>query len=160
MNNKVQEKVEENNINVEIGVKENEVVPMPTMSINMAPPKSEEPPVITNEKMIELYTKILAYMQEDREDANEAYRTFLDMVVNDGDASQGSKEAAVQLLTLRAKTSENMTRVMDLLMRVVLKERSTFPPYLTAHQENKVVISGKNRRNLIEQFLNKDKDKK
>lgn len=134
-------------------------VALPTMSANITPPpKPDEPPVVDNQKMVKIYEEILQYCRDDRVEADAAYKQFLEMVVNEGDATTSSKEASVQLLRLRHETTGNMIKVMDLLMRVILKGTDTYKPYLNQHQENKVIINAKsNKRSIIEKILDADK---
>jgi hypothetical protein len=67
------------------------------------------------------------------------------MVLNDGDASSASKEAIVNLLKIKSDTSDKMTKVADLMTRIKLKDKDTFPRYLAAQQNNKVIIEGSKR---------------
>jgi len=135
-------------------------VNLPSMSVSVGAiqTKEDQLPVITNDKMISLYSEILDYIRDDRKEASEAYDMIKNMVVNEGDATEGSKEAMVNMLKLRHETSDKMTRVMDLLMRVILKDRSTYQPFL--NQENKIIINAKQQRNtrsFIEKLLEEEK---
>ena len=84
--------------------------------------------------------------------------TFLEMVINDGDASSASKEAIVNLIKIKSDTSDKMSKVADLMTRIKLKEKDTFPRYLSAQQNNKVVIEG-SKRDLLKS-INKLANKK
>ena len=83
------------------------------------------------------------------------------MIINDGDASSASKEAIVNLLKIKSDTSDKMSKVADLMTRVKLKEKDTFPRYLAAQQNNKVVIEGSKRDLLksISKITNKKEEK-
>jgi hypothetical protein len=136
---------------------------LPQMNVNMplATKKDEEVVVVKNEQMIDLYNEILQFCREDRKDADGAFKTFLEMVVNDGDATSSSKEAMVQLLRIRVEATDKMTKVMDLLMRYVLKDRDTFPKYLAAKQENNIVIKDKStKRQFLERLEKQRKEQK
>jgi hypothetical protein len=133
--------------------------PVPQMNLNMQSAQKEETPVVTNTDMIEIYKKILSYCEEDRTEANDAFKTFMDMAVNDGDASHSTKECMVQLLRIRCESTDKMTKVMDLLMRYVLKDRDTFPRYLAANQENNIIFKGGSKRSFLEK-LEKQKARK
>src|SRR4051812_34274849 len=120
-------------------------VSLPSMTANIsAPEKSLEPPVVDNSKMVKIYEEILQYCKEDRIEADSAYKTFMEMVMNEGESSSSAKELIGQLLRLKHETTNNMVKVMDLLMRVILKGTDTYKPYLNQHQENKVIINTKN----------------
>lgn len=67
------------------------------------------------------------------------------MVINDGDASSASKEAIVNLVKIKSDTADKMSKVADLMTRIKLKDKDTFPRYLAAQQNNKVVIEGSKR---------------
>jgi hypothetical protein len=135
--------------------------PVPQVNINLpVAQKKEEIVLVQNEQMIDLYNEILGQCREDRKDADGAFKTFLDMVVNDGDATSSSKEAMVQLLRVRVEATDKMTKVMDLLMRYVLKERDTFPKFLSVNQENNITNNTKttktNRRSLLEKLAKEE----
>jgi hypothetical protein len=136
---------------------------LPQLNVNMplAEKKEEEVAVIKNEQMVALYNEILEHCREDRKDADSAFKTFLEMVVNDGDATSSSKEAMVQLLRVRVEATDKMTKVMDLLMRSLLKERDTFPRYLAANQENNITIKTKSsKRSFLEKLEKAKKEEK
>jgi hypothetical protein len=136
---------------------------LPQLNVNMGmqPKKDEEVILVKNETMISLYQEILEHCREDRKDADGAFKTFLEMVVNDGDATSSSKEAMVQLLRVRVEATDKMTKVMDLLMRYVLKDRDTFPKYLAAKQENNIVIKDKStKRSFLEKLEKSKKENK
>lgn len=136
-------------------------LPQLNVSMPLAPKKDEEVVLVKNETMINLYNEILEHCREDRKDADGAFKTFLEMVVNDGDATSSSKEAMVQLLRVRVEATDKMTKVMDLLMRYVLKDRDTFPKYLNANQENNITIKTKStKRNFLEKLEKAKKENK
>lgn len=134
-------------------------LPLPSMSANIQPAAKEETPVVTNVDMIDIYKKIFAFCEEDRGEANDLFQCLKDMVINDGDAAPATKEAMIQALRIRCETSDKMTKVMDLLMRYVLKDRDTFPRYLAQNQENKIIFKGDSKRSFLEK-LEKQKSRK
>jgi hypothetical protein len=135
-------------------------MPLPTLNVSLPQQNvKEETPVVTNNEMVDMYKKIFSYMEADRGDSDEAFRTFMDMAVNDGDASHSTKECMVQLLKIRTECTNNMTKVMDLLMRYILKDRDTFPRYLAANQENNIIFKGGSKRQFLEK-LEKNKARK
>jgi hypothetical protein len=58
--------------------------------------------------------------------------------------------------------SDKMSKVADLMTRIKLKERDTFPKYLAAQQNNTINIgnNGNNSRRSLIEALNKAKTKK
>jgi len=117
---------------------------IPTMNVNdIAEPTEEQ--IVENEDLLGLYQEILENCRKDRENTDEILVNFVDMVMNEGDDSSASKEAIVNLLKIKSDTSDKMSKVADLMTRIKLKERDTFPRYLAAQQNNKVVIEGSKR---------------
>ena len=117
---------------------------VPSMSVNDVLPEPEEQ-IVQNEDLLGLYQEILENCRKDRENADDILVNFVDMVMNEGDASSASKEAIVNLLKIKSDTADKMSKVADLMTRIKLKERDTFPRYLAAQQNNKVVIEGSKR---------------
>lgn len=127
---------------------------LPTMTVDpqlMAPPKEEC--IVGDDKLLGLYEEILGICREDRNSVDEILTNMLDMVMNDGDSSPASKEAIVNLAKIKADTADKMTKVADLMTRIKLKDKDTFPRYLAAQQNNKVVIESSQRELL--QSINK-----
>lgn len=123
---------------------------MPKMNIDstiMESPK-EESSIVGDDEILGLYNEILQNCRDDRKGVDEILLNFIDMVINDGDASSASKEAIVNLLKIKSDTSDKMSKVADLMTRIKLKEKDTFPRYLNAQQNNKVVIEGSKREML------------
>lgn len=101
--------------------------------------------VIKDATLVGLYDEILSNCRDDRTKVDEVLSTFLEMVINDGDASSASKEAIVNLMKIKSDTADKMSKVADLMTRIKLKDKDTFPRYLAAQQNNKVVIEGSKR---------------
>jgi len=82
--------------------------------------------------------------------------------MNDGDATSSTKEALVNLIKIKSDMSDKMSKVADLMTRIKLKERDTFPKYLAAQQNNTINIgnNGNNSRRSLIEALNKAKTKK
>ena len=127
-------------------------LPIPAMNMNLSQQQNqkEENPLVTNDQMIDMYKKIFDYIEDDRKVSDEVFRTLLDMSVNDGDASSSTKEVMAQVLKLKMDSTDKMTKIYDLLMRYILKERDTFPRYLAQNQENKIIFKGDSKRAFLE----------
>lgn len=134
-------------------------LPVPSMNVVAQSPVKEEKPLTTNEEMIEMYKKIMHHCDADREEANSLFHDLKDMVINDGDASHSTKEAMMQALRIRCEATDKETKIMDLLMRYILKDRDTFPRYLAANQENNIIFKGGSKRSFLEK-LEKQKARK
>lgn len=127
-------------------------MPIPALNVNLPQQQKEEKPLVTNDEMADMYKKIFSFCEEDRKEADELFQTLKDMAINDGDASHSTKEAMIQSLRIRCESSDKMTKVMDLLMRYILKDRDTFPRYLAANQENNIIFKGGSKRSFIEKI--------
>lgn len=119
---------------------------LPKMNVNpqeMMPQKEEC--IVEDKQILGLYDEILENCREDRKFVDETLTNFLEMVMNDGDASTASKEAIVNLLKIKTDINDKMAKIADLETRIKLKEKDTFPRYLAAQQNNKVIIEGSKR---------------
>lgn len=105
--------------------------------------------IVKDEEVLELYDEILQNCRKDRETTSEVLNNFLEMVMNEGDASSSSKEAIVNLLKINSDVNDKMAKIADLRTRMKLKEKDTFPRYLAAQQNNKVVIENGGKREMI-----------
>jgi hypothetical protein len=117
---------------------------VPTMNVNEIVEQPEEE-IVQNEDLLGLYNEILENCRKDRASVDDVLVNFIEMVMNEGDASSASKEAIVNLLKIKSETADKMAKVADLMTRIKLKERDTFPRYLAAQQNNKVIIEGSKR---------------
>jgi len=121
---------------------------IPRMSSMTEMVEPEKECIVKDEDVIGLYDEILQNCRKDRESVGEVLANFLDMVMNEGDASSSSKEAIVNLLKINTDVNDKMSKIADLRTRMKLKEKDTFPRYLAAQQNNKVVIEGSKREML------------
>ena len=133
---------------------------LPSMNVGkeLTAINNEKECIIGDSTLVGLYDEILSNCRDDRTKVDEVLSTFLEMVINDGDASSASKEASVNLIKIKSDTSDKMSKVADLMTRIKLKEKDTFPRYLSAQQNNKVVIEG-SKRDLLKS-INKLANKK
>lgn len=134
---------------------------MPQMSVSVPDmplmPDDDRKSLIADEELLNMYGDIMSCIKEDREQVSGFVDTMAEMVVNDGDATTSSKEALVNLIKIKTDMTDKMTKIADLMTRVKLKERDTFPKYLAANQNNTININeGGSRRALIE-AINKAK---
>lgn len=120
---------------------------LPSMNVakELVQPVDDKECIVKDESLVGLYDEILNNCREDRSKVDEILATFLEMVINDGDASSASKEAIVNLMKIKSDTADKMSKVADLMTRMKLKDKDTFPRYLAAQQNNKVVIEGSKR---------------
>lgn len=121
---------------------------MPSMNVSVQPPE-QTPSIITDDRILGVYDEILDTIRKDRQEVDGLLSNFVEMVVNGGDSTTSSKEALVNLVKLKADAADRMTRVADLMTRVKLKERDTFPRYLAATQKNEITITASDKKKLI-----------
>lgn len=138
---------------------------IPAMNLNLPTPPLpvKEECIISDDALLGIYGEIMQNLRDDREEINNLLTNFVDMVINEGDATPASKEALVNLIKIKSDSSDKMSKVADLMTRIKLKDRDTYKPFLTAHQNNTVNISGGPTRELLktlEAYSNKKKDKK
>ena len=66
----------------------------------------------------------------------------------------------MNLIKIKVDMTDKMSKVADMMTRVKLKEKDTFPKYLATNQNNTININESgSRRNLIE-AINKAKNNK
>jgi hypothetical protein len=132
---------------------------IPSMNVGEIKKKEEEESLITDESLLTIYGEIADNIRGDRGEIEKLLNNFVDMVLNDGDSSTSSKEAVVNLIKLKSEQSDKMTKIADLMTRIKLKERDTFPRYLAASQNNTINI-GDGRRALLEAITKAKKSTK
>lgn len=118
---------------------------IPSMNVSKDLIEPERECIVGDQEILSLYDEILQDCRKDSLNVDEALANFLNMVMNDGDASSASKEAIVNLLKIKSDIADKKSKVADLMTRIKLKERDTYPRYLAAQQNNKVVIEGGQR---------------
>lgn len=127
---------------------------VPSMNVSVPEPQ-EEGNLVSDEVLLGIYGEILENLRDDRSEAETLLGQFAEMVINSGDASSASKEALVSLVKAKIDASDKMSKIADLMTRVKLKEKDTFPRYLAAKQSNTINIgSGGEKKQLI-QAINK-----
>lgn len=133
---------------------------LPQMNVSV-PATQDVSNLVQDEELLGVYAEILSCIRDDRKQVSDFIDNMADMVINEGDSTTASKEALVNLVKIKTDLSDKMAKVADLMTRVKLRERDTFPKYLAAHQNNTINIgeTGGSRRQLIE-AINKAKKKK
>lgn len=132
---------------------------MPTMVVQ-TPQKPPEPDkvVVTPEQMQEFLKEAVGWIRDDRTETAELIKNFVEMVINEGDSSGPTKEALCNLVRLKHETAVNLTKLLDLMMRPLLKDRDTFKPYMNNTQHNEIKINP--RRKIVEKFARKAQELK
>jgi hypothetical protein len=130
---------------------------VPKINLNIDGNKEPDDCVVSDNDLLDIYKEILENIRDDRKQVTEFIDNFADMVINEGDATSSSKEGLVNLIKIKSDMSDKMSKVADLMTRVKIKDRDTFPKYLAASQNNTININS-NKRQLIE-AINKRKIK-
>lgn len=128
-------------------------------SMALPKPPEPEPCIVDDQVLLNLYDEILDTCRQDRKKAEDLSNTFADMVINDGEASNSTKEALVNLVKIKSDISDKMAKVADLMTRIKLKDKDTFPRYLAAHQHNQVTIES-SKRDVLKALQNAQRKKK
>lgn len=136
-----------------------EVIPsMNVSSLSVQDSENSLSNIVSDEQLVDVYQEVLENIRQDRKQTDEFINNFADLVINEGDSTSASKEALVNLLKLKHDTSDKMAKIADLMTRIKLKDKDTFPKYLAANQNNTINInSGNNKRQFLES-LNKKKE--
>lgn len=117
--------------------------------------------IVTDEELTSIYSEIMNNIREDRKQVDEFIGNFADLVINEGDSTSASKEALVSLVKIKSDIADKMSKMADLMTRIKLKDRDTYPKYLSANQNNTINInSGNNKRQLLEAINKAKKEKK
>ena len=136
--------------NTEIVDEEMNVDAIPSMNIAVGNKREEE--IISDQRLLTIYDNILQDIKDDRLEVDQILSQFVDRVLGEGsDASTSSKEALVNLLKIKNDSADKMTKVADLMTRLKLKEKDTFPRYLAAQQNNKITIET-NKRGFLKEI--------
>jgi hypothetical protein len=127
---------------------------IPSMNVGLPAQQQEEKEnIISDEALLGIYGEILTNLREDREELSGLLSNFVEMVINEGDSTTSSKEALVNLVKIKQETADKMAKIADLMTRVKLKEKDTFPRYLAAKQENNLYLGDNTtKRELLKQI--------
>lgn len=124
---------------------------LPSLQVNsFTPAVDQAKQLIPDEKIINYYEEAIQNIKDDRQEADSAFRTFLDLVINGGDATSASKEAMVNLLKIKTESNDKMLKILELWTRMHLRDRDTYPKYLAVQQNNKIEGTTRPARKMIE----------
>lgn len=135
---------------------------IPHMNVNLPANKDQpqEPELIEDETLIALYSEILTDIKDDRREISEYVANMAEMVFNEGDATSSSKEALVNFVKAKSDLSDKAVKIADLMTRIKLKSRDTFPRYLAANQNNTINIGDSGKKRQLLEAINKAKKSK
>lgn len=122
---------------------------LPTMEVHVGGSLNKnEKEIVSDDQMIGIYNEILDMIRDDRKEVDDLLGNFVNMVINDGDASTSSKEALVNLVKIKTDMANNMSRVFDLLARIKMRDKSL--PDVVAKQVNKFNLGGQPKRKILD----------
>lgn len=136
----------------------NKVIP----SMNVGLPAIQDQPekeLVTDEALLGLYGEIVNKIKEDTTEITSYLEEFANMVINEGDATSATKEAMVNLVKMKADQSDKLSKVADMMTRVKLKERDTFPRYMAAQQNNTINIGESGSKRALLEAITKAQTK-
>jgi len=122
--------------NVEMG----EMMPTMTVAPPPMPVMEEKECIVKDEQILGLYDEILNHCRSDRKNIDDVLTPMIDMVINNGDAAQGTKEAMVNLFKIKSDCADKMAKIADLMTRIKLRDRDTYKAYYNNNQNNKVTV--------------------
>lgn len=139
---------------------------VPQLNVNLPAqiPDEQKKDLISDEKLVKVYDEILDNIRKDREEIDYVLNNFVNMVINDGEATSSSKEALVNLIKIKSDTADKLSKVADLMTRIKLRDNNTFPKYMAVHQNNttnitkKATLSTAEKRQMIEEQGRKTKE--
>jgi len=135
---------------------------IPSLNVNL-PEKKEEPTeesLVSDEMLLGVYGEVLNNLRDDRFEVDQILSNFVDMVINEGDSTTSSKEALINLLRMKMESADKMAKIADLMTRVKIKEKDTFPRYLAANQNNTINIGDNGQKRALLEAINKASKKK
>jgi hypothetical protein len=135
---------------------------LPQINVNVPQqlPQEERESIIPPEMLLSLFAEALDDVRKEKEQLDSLIDNFVDMVINEGDSTTSSKEALVNLVKIKTDTTNNKTKIIDLITRIHLKEKDTFPKYLSLHAQQTNNIAGPTDRRELIKTINKIQKKR
>lgn len=122
--------------------------------------QEEKESIIPPELILGLFDESLNDIKKQGEQIDSLIDNFVDMVINGGDSTTSSKEALVNLVRNKTDITNNKSKILELMTRIHLKDKDTFPRYLNLHAQQTNNIAGPNDKRELIKHLNKMQKKK
>lgn len=134
-------------------------IPQVALNINLPPEVTNDFALVKQEEIVGLCKNIMEDINTEKNEIQEAYVNFAEMVFNAGDATSASKEALVNLLKLKSDLIDKKSRMMEVMMKAYNKEG---PKNITAHQHNDFHVHDKRKlfADLDKKEIVKEKNEK
>jgi hypothetical protein len=138
----------------------NEMMPSMNISVPASRQAGDISTLVDDDQLVGIYDEITNTLRQDREEIDELLNNFSNMVFNEGDASNASKEAVVSLMKLKTDTADKMSKVADLMTRLKMKERDTMAGWQKSqyNQTNHLTIQT-DKRDFIEKMQKEDRER-
>jgi ABC-type transporter Mla subunit MlaD len=131
---------------------------VPPMNVNLPAQQTQQSTELSNlvpdENLVGMFGEIIDDLRSNEKEIDGLINNFSEMVMHEGDATSASKEALVNLIKIKSELADKKTKVADLMTRIKLKSRDTFPLYLSAKQENRITID---KRQIIKDTTKNEK---
>ena len=142
----------------EIEIKNTDATEIEKTEVNGTPAltEAEKPCIVSDEMLLGVYGEIMENLRTDRTQIENFLENFAEMVINGGDSTTSSKEALVNLLKAKTDTADKMSKIADLMTRIKLKAKDTFPPYMAKGNTINIIEGNESKRSLLK-AINKAK---
>jgi len=128
---------------------------VPQVALNISIPTNEtNTSLVQADQIVGLVKNVMDDITVEKNEIQEAYTNFAEMVFNAGDATSASKEALVNLLKLKSDLIDKKARMLEMMMKVYNKEGQG-PKTIVAHQHNDMHVHDKRKL-----FTELDKEEK
>ena len=115
--------------------------PQVALNVSIAPAEVNVQ-LVQPEEIVGLVKIVMTDIEGEKNEIQEAYTNFAEMVFNAGDATSASKEALVNLLKLKSDLIDKKARMLEMMMKVYKTEG---PKTVTAHQHNDFHVHDKRK---------------
>lgn len=125
---------------------------VPPMNVNLPAQTPQQGGELSNlvpdENLVGMFGEIIDDLRGNEKEIDGLINNFSEMVLNAGDATSASKEALVNLIKIKSELADKKTKIAELMTRIKLRDRDTFPKYLATHvtQNNNIKVD---KRELI-----------
>jgi|SRR5581483_2081030 len=101
------------------------------------PVEQQKNELVQAEQIVSLYQSILGELETEKEEINDVFNDFCELVFNGGDSTSSSKEAVVNLLTLRSNLIDKKTKIFELFLKTYQKDGPKVNQYNDIHITDK-----------------------
>lgn len=114
---------------------------IPKFNINTDVQDGPDTCIITDQAVLGIFKDTIDEITVQSNQIDGTLNNFLEMATNGGDASSATKEAIVNLYKTKIDAIDKKIKIADLMTRIKLRERDTFPRYLAQNNNVKIEAS-------------------